>query len=54
MTMLTMQNAAFCPERGWNPLSITEVHRTLEGLVLQLFHVGRPTKRLYEDRTDRS
>jgi hypothetical protein len=29
--MLTMQNAAFCPERGWNPLPITEVHRTPEG-----------------------
>src|SRR5215470_5252672 len=21
--------AAFCPEQGWNPLPITEVHRTL-------------------------
>jgi phage/plasmid-associated DNA primase len=33
--------AAYCPERGWNPLPITEVHRSLEGLMLQLFHVTK-------------
>lgn len=35
------QYAAFCPEKGWNPLPITEVYRTLEGLMLQLFHVAK-------------
>jgi phage/plasmid-associated DNA primase len=33
--------AAFCPEKGWNPLPITEVQRSLEGLMLQLFHVSK-------------
>src|SRR5262249_52697565 len=33
--------AAFCPEQGWMPLPITEVHRSLEGLMLELFHVGK-------------
>jgi putative DNA primase/helicase len=33
--------AAFCPERGWTPLPITEVHRSLEGLMLDLFHVTK-------------
>jgi hypothetical protein len=33
--------AAFCPERGWNPLPITEVQRSLEGLMLELFHITK-------------
>ena len=33
--------AAFCPEQGWNPLPITEVHRSLEGLMLEIFHVSK-------------
>jgi phage/plasmid-associated DNA primase len=33
--------AAFCPERGWNPLPITEVQRSLEGLMLELFHMTK-------------
>jgi phage/plasmid-associated DNA primase len=33
--------AAFCPEKGWNPLPITEVHRSLEGLMLELFRVTK-------------
>jgi putative DNA primase/helicase len=33
--------AAFCPEKGWNPLPITEVYRSLEGLMLQLFRVAK-------------
>jgi putative DNA primase/helicase len=43
--------AAFCPEKGWNPLAITEVHRSLEGLMLELFHV---TKSHCIKRNDRS
>jgi putative DNA primase/helicase len=31
--------AAYCPERGWHPLPITEVYKQLEGLMLELFHV---------------
>ena len=33
--------AAFCPERGWSPLPITEVERSLPGLMLELFHVTK-------------
>ena len=33
--------ATFCPERGWNPLPITEIHRSLEGLMLELFRVTK-------------
>lgn len=33
--------AAFCPEKGWNPLPITEIHRSLEGLMLELFRVTK-------------
>jgi putative DNA primase/helicase len=33
--------AQYCPEQGWMPLPITEVHRSLEGLMLELFHVGK-------------
>ena len=33
--------AAFCPEMGWNPLPITEVQRSLEGLILELFQITK-------------
>src|SRR5262249_38816485 len=33
--------AEFCPQKGWIPLPITEVHRSLEGLMLELFHVSK-------------
>ena len=33
--------AAFCPEMGWRPLPITEVHASLEGLMLELFQVTK-------------
>jgi hypothetical protein len=33
--------AEFCPEQGWDPLPITMVHRDLEGLMLELFHVTK-------------
>jgi phage/plasmid-associated DNA primase len=33
--------AAFCPEKGWNPLPITEIHRSLEGLMLEFFQVTK-------------
>jgi hypothetical protein len=33
--------AAFCPEKSWNPLPITEIHRSLEGLMLELFQVTK-------------
>jgi phage/plasmid-associated DNA primase len=33
--------ATFCPDKGWNPLPITEVHRSLEGLMLELFRVTK-------------
>ena len=33
--------AAFCPERRWQPLAITEAQRQLEGLMLELFGVSK-------------
>jgi len=33
--------AAYCPERKWQPLPITEVQRQLEGLMLELFGVSK-------------
>ena len=33
--------AAFCPEKGWRPMPITEVHDSLEGLMLELFRVTK-------------
>jgi phage/plasmid-associated DNA primase len=33
--------AAFCPEMGWQPLPITDVQASLEGLMLELFHVAK-------------
>ena len=33
--------AEFCPERGWDPLPITTIHRQLESLMLELFQVCR-------------
>src|SRR5262249_45473512 len=33
--------AAFCPEMGWKPLPITEVHGSLEALMLELFQVAK-------------
>jgi P4 family phage/plasmid primase-like protien len=33
--------AAFCPERRWQPLAITEVQRQLEGLMLEIFGVSK-------------
>jgi len=33
--------AEFCPDMGWEPLPVTEVHRSVEGLILELFHVTK-------------
>lgn len=33
--------AAFCPDRGWSPLHVTEIQRSLEALMLELFHVTK-------------
>jgi phage/plasmid-associated DNA primase len=33
--------AAFCPDMGWNPMPITEVQHSLEGLMLELFQVTK-------------
>jgi P4 family phage/plasmid primase-like protien len=43
--------AAYCPERRWQPLPITEVQNKLEGLMLELFGV---TKRHDIKRDERS
>jgi hypothetical protein len=33
--------AEFCPDMGWNPIPITEIQHSLEGLMLELFHVAK-------------
>jgi phage/plasmid-associated DNA primase len=33
--------AEFCPDMGWNPMPITEIQHSLEGLMLELFHVAK-------------
>lgn len=33
--------AEYCPKMGWNPKPITELHRELEGLMLELFGTTR-------------
>jgi putative DNA primase/helicase len=43
--------AAYCPERRWQPLPITEVQNKLEGLMLELFGV---TKRHDVKRNDKN
>ena len=45
--------AAFCPEQGWSPLAITEVHRSLEGLMLEIFHVSKSHSVKREERSVR-
>jgi putative DNA primase/helicase len=33
--------AKFCPEMGWAPLPITVIYKSLDGLMLELFHVAK-------------
>ena len=47
---LVEEYAAYCPERGWQSLPITEVQNKLEGLMLELFGV---TKRHDIKRNDK-
>jgi phage/plasmid-associated DNA primase len=41
VTELVEAYGAYCPERHWQPLPITEVHNRLEGLMLELFGVTK-------------
>lgn len=41
VTELVEAYAAYCPERRWQPLPITEIQSTLEGLMLELFGVSK-------------
>jgi putative DNA primase/helicase len=45
--------ATFCPEKSWNPLPITEIHRSLEGLMLELFQVTKSHSLKRDDRAVR-
>jgi putative DNA primase/helicase len=45
--------AQFCPEMGWNALHVTEIHRSLEGIMLELFHVVKRHDVKREDRSVR-
>jgi putative DNA primase/helicase len=41
VTELVEAYAAYCPERRWQPMPVTEVHNKLEGLMLELFGVTK-------------
>ena len=41
VTELVEAYAAYCPEKHWQPLPITEVQEKLEGLVLELFGASK-------------
>ncbi len=41
VTELVEGYAAYCPERRWQPMSVTEVQNKLEGLMLELFGVTK-------------
>jgi phage/plasmid-associated DNA primase len=41
ITEIVEAYAAYCPERRWQPLPITEVQNSLEGLMLELFGVSK-------------
>lgn len=41
VTEIVEAYAAYCPERRWVPMSVTEVHNKLEGLMLELFGVTK-------------
>ena len=51
VTELVEAYGAYCPERKWQPLPITEVHNKIEGLMLEMFGV---TKRHDVKRDDKS
>lgn len=51
VTELVEAYGAYCPERKWHPLPITEVHNKLEGMMLELFGV---TKRHDIKRDDKN
>ena len=41
VTELVEAYGAYCPERRWQPMPITEVHNRLEGLMLEMFGVTK-------------
>jgi putative DNA primase/helicase len=45
--------AAYCPERHWRPMPITEIQAKLEGLMLELFGVSKSHSIKRNDRNQR-
>jgi hypothetical protein len=45
--------AAYCPERRWRPLPITEIQAKLEGLMLELFGVSKSHSIKRNDKNQR-
>ena len=41
VTEIVEAYAAYCPERHWQPMPVTEVHNKLEGLMLERFGVTK-------------
>jgi hypothetical protein len=41
VTEIVEAYAAYCPERRWRPLPITEIQAKLEGLMLELLGVSK-------------
>jgi putative DNA primase/helicase len=53
VTELVEGYGAYCPERKWQALPITEVHNKLEGLMLELFGVTKRHDVKREDKNQR-
>src|SRR5262245_21161530 len=53
VTELVEAYAAYCPERRWQPLPVTEVHNKLEGLMLELFGVTKSHDIMRNNRNQR-
>lgn len=41
VTEIVEAYAAYCPERRWRPMPITEIQRQLEGLMLEIFGASK-------------
>jgi P4 family phage/plasmid primase-like protien len=53
VTEIVEAYAAYCPERHWHALPVTEVHNKLEGLMLELFGVTKSHDIKRKDKNQR-
>ncbi len=53
VTEIVEAYAAYCPERRWQPMPVTEVHSKLEGLMLELYGVTKSHDIKRNDKSQR-